>query len=112
MPRASWTVGSLAYSYELLERDERRVIAYHWHPETPPAFDHLHFGRQFAHASLPDDIRARATALVRAHLPTQRISLQSVIRLAILELRVEPIRDDWQSILRETEASSTDDSPR
>lgn len=98
-----WEVTSLAYSHELLDMGERRVIAYHWHPDTPPAFAHLHVGRRFAHSDLPDDVRAHAAALVRAHLPTERISLQSVIRLAIRELGVEPIGPDWEGILNETE---------
>ncbi len=101
--RGPWTVTSLAHSYELLDMNERRVIAYHWHPDTSLAFEPVHVGRQFAHSSLPADVRTHAAALVRAHLPTGRISLESVIRLAIRELGVEPIKREWEAILNETE---------
>lgn len=111
--RGPWKVTSLAYSYELLDLNERRVIAYHWHPDTAPTSEHLHFGRQFAHSSLPEDVRMHATALVRAHLPTERVSLESVVRLAIDELGVEPLRSDWNAILNETvDAFKTYRTPR
>jgi hypothetical protein len=34
--------------------------------------------------------------LHRAHIPTGIISLPAVIRLAISEFGVTPLRDDWQ----------------
>ena len=104
--RGSWTIASVAYSDELLDLAERRVIAYHWHPDTPPIFPHLHVGRQFAHTGLPEDASVHAAVLVRAHLSTDRVSLASVLRLAITELGVDPIRPDWDRILNETQEAT------
>ncbi|MEA2584912.1 MAG: hypothetical protein QOF33_2997 [Thermomicrobiales bacterium] len=104
-----WSVTTVAYSYELLDRSEHRLIAYHWHPdprsdENFPSFPHLHVGRQFAHSALPEDFRPHASALVRAHPPTGRVSLESILRLAIQELGVEPLVERWESVLEETKA--------
>lgn len=107
--RTEWRVDTVSSSYELLDPDERQVIAYHWHPGTPPAFPHLHFGRQFAHPDLPAAVGARAAALVRAHLPTRgRVSLATVLRLAITELGVEPIRPDWEAVLARADDDAGD----
>lgn len=107
--RGPWAVTTLGYSYELLDKNEQRVVAYHWHPDpsipaTYPAFPHLHIGRLFAHPGLPADFRVHASALVRAHLPTDRISIESILRLAIRELGVEPLNERWERVLEGTEA--------
>src|SRR5262249_15216821 len=28
-----WAVTALGYSYELLDKNEQRIVAYHWHPD-------------------------------------------------------------------------------
>jgi hypothetical protein len=108
--RGPWAVTTLGYTYELLDKNEQRIVAYHWHPDlsipaTYPAFPHLHIGRVFAHPGLPADFRVHASALVRAHLPTERISIESILRLAIRELGVEPLDERWEHVLDETEAA-------
>jgi hypothetical protein len=110
--RGPWAVTTLGYSYELLDKYEQRIVAYHWHPDlnmpaTYPAFPHLHVGRLFAHPSLPPDFRVHASALVRAHLPTARISIESIRRLAIRELGVEPLDERWEHVLEETESDQS-----
>jgi len=35
------------------------------------------------------------------HLPTNRVSLQDMLRLAIDDFQVRPLRDDWPSVLGE-----------
>jgi len=39
-----------------------------------------------------------------AHLPTGRIGLDDLLRLAIRDLGVEPRRDDWREVLGEAHA--------
>jgi hypothetical protein len=41
--------------------------------------------------------------LARLHIPTGRVAFEEVVRLLITELRVEPNRDDWREILRDSE---------
>ena len=44
------------------------------------------------------------TDLGRAHLPTGRIGLADVLRLAIRDLGAEPRRDDWREVLDEAQS--------
>jgi hypothetical protein len=44
--------------------------------------------------------------LGRAHLPTGRIGLEHVLRLAIRDLGVEARRDDWREVLDEAQEAN------
>ncbi len=83
----------------LSDGDDRRLLAYHWHPESKSevTWPHLHiYGK-----TQPIDHR-------RMHLSTGRISLESVLRLAMDEFGVEPLRDRrnvWRRVLDETETA-------
>jgi hypothetical protein len=84
------SVSTVGYWYEIRRRDGPTVFAYHWHPVglshvTTP---HLHVGGT-----------SGGLNLTRAHLPTGYITLQHVIRFAIVDLGVEPLRDDWREVL-------------
>lgn len=94
-----WRTTLAAYRYTL--RDERHeIVAYHWHPEQTAnvPFPHLHLE---AGAGIARD------ELTRAHLPTGFVPLAAVLRLAITDFGVEPLRDDWQEVLVHTEAATT-----
>jgi hypothetical protein len=56
---------------------EERLFAYHWHPTgaSPVTWPHLH-------------VLDPASALRKVHLPTGRISLEEVLRLAVVEFAV------------------------
>lgn len=84
-------VRSLGYWYQIYQRDGSEVIAFHWHPEPPATvpFPHLHV----------DGRSAAPTFDRRRHVPTGRVSLEAVVRFAIAELDVRPLRDDWQRVL-------------
>jgi len=41
-----------------------------------------------------------APYLVKRHIPTERISVEEFLRFVIEELRVQPIRNDWNDILK------------
>jgi len=85
-----WAVATVGYAYSILHPDQRELLAYHWHVagNSPIAFPHLHVGA-----------RAGATDLSNLHLPTGSIPLAAIVRLAIAELGVDPLRQDWPSIL-------------
>ena len=89
-PPARYATPLVGYRYELAHADGPMILAYHWHPVgvSPVTWPHLHLAGQVA--SVPFD---------KAHLPTGLVSRQDVLRFAIADLGVEPIRDDWQAIL-------------
>jgi hypothetical protein len=82
-----WKVHTLKYIYALYHGEEL-ILSYHWHPDTSPDIDfpHLH------HPASP-----------KVHFPTKRIALEDVIRLAIREFGVMPLKKTWQRMLRETQ---------
>ncbi len=94
----SWEVDTTGYIYELRARGTE-LIAYHWHMRglSPHTFPHMHIGPA-AELGFAD--------LARAHLPTGRIDLADVLRLAIRDLGVEPRRDDWRVVLDEARGAS------
>jgi hypothetical protein len=96
-------VSSSRYMYELLDRDERELFVYHWHPEgvSPIQTPHLHFSgaAPLPLPLSPSDQQPRQIAVDRAHFPTGRIAVESFIELLIQDFQVEPRRTDWREIL-------------
>lgn len=93
----SWTVRTVGYVYRLVAGG-RELVAYHWHPRgrSPHTFPHMHLGPA---------AEIGFTDIGRAHLPTGRIGLADVLRLAIRDLGVEPRRDDWREVLDEAQGA-------
>lgn len=89
--RPPWRVSTRGYAYEMQAASGELVWSYHWHPSTQVAGPHAHLG----HTQLADD----AVLSQKAHYPTGRVSLESVIRACITEYRVAPLRDDWDKTL-------------
>lgn len=90
--RGPWQVSVAAYQYAFTDDAGREIVAYHWHPDgmsnvTAP---HLHL-EAGAHVGRLD--------LAASHLPTGRVSLESIVRLAIEGFSVSPLRREWQSVL-------------
>ena len=95
-PRGPWKVQTVAYAYRL-DAPAGELIAYHWHPQglSTVTSPHLHLG---AGAEL-------GFALLQgAHVPTGRIAIEDLLRLAIGELAVQPLRDDWREVLEGAQA--------
>ena len=92
-----WAVSTRAYYYTVETEDGAQVFAYHWHPrgKSSVTFPHLHLGHARLHH---DGVFSR-----KAHMPTGRISLESVIRLCIREYGIQPLRDDWEQVLANSE---------
>jgi len=119
---AVYRVTTAAYFYALDDVADpgavaREILAYHWHPDvrladgTRIAYPHLHINRGAIRLDIADGVRiAPASNLLRAdlakaHLPTRRIALEDVVRLAIEQFGVEHLRGDWDAALRASRES-------
>jgi hypothetical protein len=87
-----------AYRYHILDRDEREILAYHWHPEGASSvrFPHLHLSSAIGPMPLP---HGGVVALDQMHLPTGIVPLGDVVRLLLVEFGVTPRRKDWEAVL-------------
>ncbi len=92
----AWIVRTVAYRYQLSMRDGPELIAFHWHPEAGNiiTYPHIHLsaGAQLGFAPL-----------TRAHIPTGVVPLNEVLRFAIQDLAVRPLRSEWAAILSQTQ---------
>jgi len=66
-------------------------LSYHWHPNPKVPGPHAHLG----HTQLAD----HAVLSQKAHYPTGRVSLESVVRACITEYGVTALNDDWDKAL-------------
>jgi hypothetical protein len=91
--QGSWVADVAGYEYELQDVFTQRILAYHWHPlgRSTITSPHLH-----TRQTIPID-------LTRVHLPTGDVPLTAVLRLAIAELGVRPLRPDWANVLDDAE---------
>lgn len=94
-PRGPWRVQTAGYSYIIHGEEGHELFAYQWQPHgrSPVTTPHLHLG---------SGLDAPDTQLPKVHLPTGRVSIEEVIRLAI-ELGAAPLREDWEEVLKTTE---------
>jgi hypothetical protein len=100
-PNRRWRIRIVTYFLTLLDADLREIVAYHWHPhgrshEIEP---HLHLGT---------GVGSVRPELTKAHLPTGRITLPDVLKLAIDAFAVRPRRRDWAAVLARTRAAIQD----
>jgi len=95
-PRGPWKVQTVAYSY-VVNYGADELLAFHWNPTGPGAVTrpHLHVGPASG---------ATYEGLIHAHIPTGRIALEDVLRLAIDEFGAVPLRPDWREVLDATQA--------
>jgi hypothetical protein len=97
-----WKARTHGYVYSIYvetpDEDEaaQELLAWHWHPLTTPDRPQPHLHVRMDHSFL-------GLTLARLHIPTGRVAFEEVVRLLITELRVEPNRDDWREILRDSE---------
>ena len=90
-----WHVRSRNYFHQVHRQTGPELIAFHWHPGRAgqPEYPHLHV----------DGAPGPVTIARKNHVPTGRVSLESTVRFLITELDVQPLRDDWESVLDEGE---------
>jgi hypothetical protein len=95
--RGRFKVETIRYSYTLLDRSQRELIAYHHHPSGASwcTCPHLHVG------TATGDIDNKA------HLATGWVSLPTVIRMLIEDpsIPVTPVRRDWALVLDASKGS-------
>jgi hypothetical protein len=98
--RGPWKVHITAYLYEL-RRGDAELLVYHWHPSgvSPHTRPHLHIGPAAEPGFAP---------LQGAHLPTGRIALEEMLRMAIVEFGARPRRTDWERVLERTQSGYED----
>lgn len=87
--RASYHISTAAYFYRLNDSAGRELAAWHWHPGQRVDYPHAHV-----------DCNMLTSA---AHLPTSRVSIESVLRLLLDDLGVPAKRADYAQVLDEAE---------
>lgn len=83
---------TLGYAYDFRHVDGPSVLAFHWHPDSRVRSPHAHVGQY-----------SRPVDLTKLHIPTGRVSVEAVVRLAIEEFDVVPQRDDWEAVITASE---------
>ncbi|MPZ24538.1 MAG: hypothetical protein GEU28_13625 [Dehalococcoidia bacterium] len=106
-------VHTVQYSYDVDDETGRSVFGYHWHPAiSNRPYPHLHIGHATVdldilhEAGRSDNANGLRAEIADVHFPTGRISLESVLRMLVTDLGVDPLQEhasDWQAILAETE---------
>jgi hypothetical protein len=86
-----WRVTTDAYQYRLDDGTGQEMASWHWHPNTGNPHPHLH---------VPG-----GPAGGRTHLPTGRVSIESVLRVLLTDLAVQPTRDHVNDFLDVLDAS-------
>lgn len=108
--RERYAVRVLSYLYGISRKDrnamfESEVLHFHWDREvaagTPYPLGHLHVGQGI----LAQPTFMRPGDFHNAHIPTDRVSLEAVVRFAITELEVEPLKENWRQTLDDSEAA-------
>lgn len=93
----TYRVVTNGYEYMILNRQQREVLAFHWHPgqrshEHDP---HVHIGSAVVDSGSSDI----GKTFSRFHIPTGHISIAQVVRLLLTDFGVVPNRQDWEVTL-------------
>ncbi|MGH2532841.1 MAG: hypothetical protein ACRDJW_11130 [Thermomicrobiales bacterium] len=107
---SGWVVRTTSYSYWMYDADGTELVTYQWEPagRSPVKTPHVHIGKALASGDVPEHIRRRFSRLASAHLPTGLITVTDILRTAIRDFGVEPLRRvpgdsstiDWDGIER------------
>ncbi|WP_127501656.1 hypothetical protein [Actinoplanes solisilvae] len=95
--RGPYKVSTRGYMHSVQTLDEAEVIAFHWHPGGKSHFTdpHMHLGST--------QLNPAGVLSKKHHIPTARMSVEGVLRFSIEQLKVEPLRDNWSSVLSDSE---------
>lgn len=88
-----WRVEIVGYLYAI-GHEGRGLVSCHWHPNGTSSIT-----RPRMHVGV--SIRVGDRWLGKVHLPTGAVGLARVVALVIVELGVEPRRDDRERLIRE-----------
>ena len=96
-----WNATVITYIYTLHAADDAVLVSYHWHPEgrSPIITPHRHLGSSAVWQRI----------LADAHLPTGVVTLADVVRVAIRDLGVRPLRQDWSTVLESADTPRDDE---
>lgn len=100
------------YSYRLIERNGRELVAFHWHPDSnvpAPPFPHLHLSAALVVPKPSGD--SDEILLDKLHMPTGFVSLPAVVRMLIEEFGVRPLMPRWQQRLADAEQALQQAAP-
>jgi hypothetical protein len=86
--RSSFHISTAAYFYRLDDAAGHELAAWHWHPGQRVSYPHAHVA---------------CTLTSAAHLPTGRVSIESVLRLLLGDLGVTARRTDFGTVLDDAE---------
>lgn len=90
--RGPWKVSTIGWIYDLLE-DDRRILAFHWHPVSK------------SHILIPHLHVESSVRFKNRHIPTGRILIEDVLALAV-ELGVAPRNQKaWQRVTSRNRAA-------
>ncbi len=108
--RTRYTAKTIEYYYEY-RIAEQEILAFHWKPESRVpevvSYPHLHVGR----ALLAGQQVIRPGDFHKVIIPTGSVSLESVLRLAITEFGVRPLRANWEEIFERVERATQSTIP-
>ena len=97
----SYSVRAASHEYRLLDRNDREILAFHWHPEglSNVVDPHLHLSSRLN--SIEMGRGQEPLPLANMHIPTGFVTLEDVVRLLIAEFGIRPRHNDWDAVLRE-----------
>lgn len=100
-------VQTVKYFYQFSTADGHEILNFQWTPEEGhlpgrKTFPHLHIGRGL----LGGRSAIFPATFHKKHVPTGHVSFTSIIRFAIEELGVPPLRDDWSAVLARSQPAA------
>lgn len=110
-PRGPFKVRTDSYFYAIhvagsVNGATAEALAFQWTPDatgvSEVGFPHLHIGAVL----VAGQTALRPGSLHKAHIPTGRVSVEAVIRLAIREFGAKPLVSNWEEVLDRNEEES------
>ena len=89
--KQEWRVKTEGYIYRLDDETGSEILSYHWHP--------LNDLSQLPHLHLKKGSAIGRDELKRSHIPTGRVSIESVAEFLVKEFKVMPRYPDWNEVI-------------
>lgn len=88
-PQGHYRCTSHQYIYTLYDDQQRKILAFHWHPgsNSPEEWPHCHVGEAF----IPQRDRL--------HIPTERLTVEQFVRIAVESFGARATSDDYAEVL-------------
>lgn len=96
-----YRVHTVEYWYQIDCPEDSQVLTYHWKPESDTTSleqaPHLHIGSSV----VANDAPLMRKTFSKLHIPTGRVSIESIVRFLIIEIKVHPSVIEWETVLDE-----------